>query len=167
MDPAESLAKLREGNARFAAGKPSAKNLTEQRKSLVSGQQPYAIILTCSDSRVAPEHIFGAGLGEIFVIRNAGNLVEPIALGSIEYAAEHLGSPLLVVMGHTSCGAVGAACSSDHATGSIDAIVKALAEPVMTGNKEPALVVPENVKCVLGTSAQKAVFSSIWSARAS
>ncbi len=149
MGANQALAKLKEGNARFVAGKTSAKNLPEQRKSLVLDQKPFAIILTCSDSRVSPEHIFDAGLGELFVIRNAGNLVEPIALGSAEYAAEHLGTPLLVVMGHESCGAVGAACAGGRAQGNIGAIVKALAEPVRRGNGEPAAVVRENVLCAI------------------
>lgn len=144
-----ALAKLKEGNSRFVSGKPSPKNLVEQRQSLVSGQKPYAIILTCSDSRVSPEHIFDAGLGELFVIRNAGNIAEPIALGSIEYAAEHLGSALLVVMGHESCGAVKAACASEHAEGNIGAIVSELQEAVKFGGKDSAKVVVENVKCAL------------------
>ncbi len=149
MNPDDAVKKLKEGNARFVAGKPSAKNLVSQRQSLVSGQKPFAIILTCSDSRVAPEHIFDAGLGEIFVVRTAGNIADAIALGSMEYAAEHLGSTLLVVMGHESCGAVKAACMSGHAEGNIGAIVKELQAAVKMGNKEPAKVVEENVKCVL------------------
>ncbi|MEM2137823.1 MAG: carbonic anhydrase [Candidatus Anstonellaceae archaeon] len=149
MDANVALAKLKDGNARFVAGKPSSKNLVAQRQSLVSGQSPFAIILTCSDSRVPPEHIFDAGLGEIFVIRTAGNIADAIALGSIEYAAEHLGSQLLVVMGHESCGAVKAACGSDHAPGNIDAIVKELQEAVELSGKDTAKTVTENVKCVL------------------
>ena len=155
MDSNEALKMLKEGNARFVSGKPSAKDFSAQRKSLVSGQKPFAIILACSDSRVAPEHIFDAGLGGIFVIRTAGNIADAVALGSIEYAAEHLGTPLLVVMGHESCGAVGAACSSDHAPGNIDSIVKMLAEPVKSGNREPSKVVSENVLCVIANARKK------------
>ena len=155
MNPDDAMKKLQEGNARFVAGKPSAKNLVSQRQSLLSGQQPFAIILTCSDSRVAPEHIFDAGLGEIFVVRTAGNIADAIALGSMEYAAEHLGSTLLVVMGHESCGAVKAACASEHAPGNIDAVVKGLQEAVKLGSKAPEKVVPENVKCVLSTIREK------------
>ncbi len=103
------LEKLREGNRRFAANQPSAKDLAKARLETQNRQQPYAIVLTCSDSRVAPEHIFDAGIGEIFVVRTAGNVVDKIALGSIEYAAEHLYVSLLVVMGHEKCGAVKAA----------------------------------------------------------
>lgn len=74
-----------------------------------NGQHPYAVVVTCSDSRVIPEAIFGAGIGELFVIRVAGNVIGEHELGSIEYAAEHLGCKLVVVLGHTHCGAVGAA----------------------------------------------------------
>lgn len=155
MTSEESLEKLKEGNARFVSGRPSLKNLSEQRKATVSGQKPFAIILTCSDSRVPPEHIFDAGIGEIFVVRTAGNIADAIAIGSAEYAAEHLGSPLLVVMGHESCGAVKAACASDHAEGNINSIVKEIAPAAATAGKDPAKTVPENVKCVLHSIRKK------------
>lgn len=160
MDANGALARLKQGNARFIAGKMAGKNFPEQRKSLVSGQKPYAIVLTCSDSRVCPEHIFDTGLGEIFVVRTAGNIADATALGSIEYAAEHLHSPLLVVMGHSSCGAVGAACASSHAPGNIGAIVKELQEAVKRGGNDPAATVPENVKCVLEAIRKKSAIVS-------
>ncbi|MDR0817948.1 MAG: carbonic anhydrase [Oscillospiraceae bacterium] len=75
----------------------------------VNGQKPYAVIVTCSDSRVPPEHIFSAGIGELFVVRTAGNVIGDFERGTVEYAVGHLGVPLVVVMGHTHCGAVGAA----------------------------------------------------------
>jgi carbonic anhydrase len=107
---AAALAKLKLGNSRFANDKLALRNLdAERRKELVKGQKPFAIILTCADSRVAPEHIFDQGLGEIFVMRVAGNIAGPGMLGSIEYAIEHLHCPLIVVMGHQECGAVKAA----------------------------------------------------------
>lgn len=81
--------------------------------STENGQHPYAIIITCSDSRVIPEAIFAAGIGELFVIRVAGNVIDNHQLGSIEYAAGHLGAPLVVVLGHTHCGAVDAAINHD------------------------------------------------------
>ncbi|VVB98083.1 Carbonic anhydrase [uncultured archaeon] len=102
------LEKLQEGNKSYLA-QGSVKDFARARQETAAGQHPYAIVLTCSDSRVPPEHIFDAGIGEVFVVRNAGNVVDKIALGSIEYAAEHLHCPLLVVMGHESCGAVKAA----------------------------------------------------------
>ena len=84
-----------------------------RRRTYTEGQNPYAIIITCSDSRVIPESIFSAGLGDLFVIRVAGNVIDDHQLGSIEYAAEHLGCRLIVVMGHNHCGAVDAAINHD------------------------------------------------------
>ncbi len=98
---------LKEGNERFVTGSLSNKDsYIEDRKKLCEGQHPFAVVLCCSDSRVVPEIIFDQKLGDLFVIRNAGNIVDEEVLGSIEYAVEHLGSPLVVVMGHASCGAV-------------------------------------------------------------
>ena len=104
---------LLEGNARFAAGTPVHRELVDTRKELLKGQHPRAIILGCSDSRVPPELIFDQGLGELFVVRTAGNVADRVALGSMEYAVEHLHVPLLVVLGHRKCGAVTAAASEE------------------------------------------------------
>ncbi len=98
------------GNEKFVrSGSYSCDTSETVLKSAVSGQEPYAVIVSCSDSRVIPEIIFSAGIGELFVIRVAGNVIDPHQLGSIEYAAEHLGTSLIVVLGHTCCGAVHAA----------------------------------------------------------
>ncbi|MEO1236606.1 MAG: carbonic anhydrase [Planctomycetota bacterium] len=106
----QSLDKLKEGNARFVAGELQHPNLSaERREELAKGQSPYAVIVSCSDSRVPPELVFDAGPGDLFVIRVAGNVVGDDAMASIEYAVAVLGSPLVVVMGHESCGAVDAA----------------------------------------------------------
>ena len=110
---AEVWNSLMAGNQRFVAGKPQARNLVSLRHKLASGQSPKAIILSCSDSRVGPELVFDQSLGDIFVVRTAGNIADKVALGSIEYAVDHLHSPLLVVLGHQKCGAVNAACSGD------------------------------------------------------
>jgi carbonic anhydrase len=113
------------GNRRFVAGKPQARDIVSLRHQLASGQSPKAIILACSDSRVGPELIFDQTLGDIFVVRTAGNIADPVALGSIEYAVEHLHSPLLVVLGHQKCGAVNAACSGEKMPSpNLDAIVE-------------------------------------------
>jgi carbonic anhydrase len=104
---------LLQGNQRFVMGEPQPRLLISSRQRLVYGQQPKAIILTCSDSRVSPELIFDKGLGDIFVVRTAGNVADPVALGSIEYAAEHLHAGLLVILGHENCGAVAAAASGE------------------------------------------------------
>jgi carbonic anhydrase len=108
----EALAKLKSGNQKFlTAPELCAADMTKQRADVAKDQSPWATILTCSDSRVSPELIFGgAGLGELFVVRNAGNVADTASMGTIEYGAEHLGSPLVVVLGHQRCGAVEAAC---------------------------------------------------------
>jgi carbonic anhydrase len=122
---AEVWTGLMAGNQRFVAGKPQARNLVSLRHKLASGQSPKAIILACSDSRVGPELVFDQSLGDIFVVRTAGNIADKVALGSIEYAVEHLHSPLLVVLGHQKCGAVNAACSGEKMpSANLDAIVE-------------------------------------------
>lgn len=98
------------GNKRFVEGKQKHPHESlEWRQSLVNGQHPFAVILSCADSRVSPELVFDEGLGDLFVIRTAGEVLDTAVIGSIEYAIEHLGVPLIVVVGHESCGAVGAA----------------------------------------------------------
>jgi carbonic anhydrase len=109
----EVWSSLMAGNNRFVAGKPQPRALVSLRQKLASGQSPKVIILSCSDSRVGPELIFDQSLGDIFVVRTAGNVADPVALGSIEYAVDHIHSPLLVVLGHQKCGAVNAACSGE------------------------------------------------------
>jgi carbonic anhydrase len=106
----EALERLIEGNRRFAAGMESESGLSRRarRAELVAGQQPFAIVLGCSDSRVPAEIVFDQGLGDLFVIRVAGNVVAPSQVGSVEFAAERFGSRLVVVLGHSQCGAVAA-----------------------------------------------------------
>lgn len=108
MSAAEALARLREGNQRFVADIRSNKTAPTQsrRGELVSGQEPFAVIFGCSDSRVPAEIVFDQGLGDLFVIRVAGNVVAPSLVGSVEFAAAHFATPLVVVMGHTQCGAI-------------------------------------------------------------
>jgi carbonic anhydrase len=122
----EALQKLMDGNKRFVSGTLAQKDLGDaKRKELAKGQKPFATVLTCSDSRVPPELLFDQGLGDVFVVRVAGNVVDPIALGSIEYAAEHLGSPLLLILGHSHCGAVKATLEAKgKPEGNIGAIIK-------------------------------------------
>ncbi len=108
ISPQAALERLREGNQRFASGVRSIDTLLSQaqRSELVGGQEPFAVILGCSDSRVPVEIIFDQGLGDLFVIRVAGNIVAPSHIGSVEFAAEAFGTRLVVVLGHSSCGAV-------------------------------------------------------------
>ena len=128
---AEVWNSLMAGNRRFVAGRPQTRDLISLRHKLVSGQSPKAIILSCSDSRVGPELIFDQSLGDIFVVRTAGNVADAVALGSIEYAVDHLHSPLLVVLGHQKCGAVNAACSGEKMPSpNLDAIVEKISPAV-------------------------------------
>jgi carbonic anhydrase len=102
---------LMNGNKRFVDGKPGSRDIISRRQSLEKSQHPLVAVLSCSDSRVPPEVIFDQGLGDLFVVRVAGNSSDPIGIGSLEYAVEHLGTVVIVVLGHQSCGAVTAACS--------------------------------------------------------
>jgi carbonic anhydrase len=111
----EVLQRLKDGNERFARGEPRfAVVHKELLAQLARAQRPYATIIGCSDSRVAPELIFDAGLGELFIIRVAGNVISPEVMGSIQYAGVHLKTPLFVVLGHEGCGAVTAALDAIH-----------------------------------------------------
>lgn len=122
--------KLIAGNRKFVAARAASVDASEAvLKASLAGQSPYAAVITCSDSRVIPEAIFSAGIGELFVIRVAGNVIDTDVLGSIEYASAHLGTELVVVLGHDHCGAVDAALNH-HNTGYTkhitDAILKAI-----------------------------------------
>jgi carbonic anhydrase len=110
MSARDALERLKEGNRRFAAGLRSLEALAShtRRADLLGGQQPFAIVLGCSDSRVPAEIVFDQGLGDLFVIRVAGNVVAPSQVGSVEFAATRFGTPLVVVLGHSQCGAVAA-----------------------------------------------------------
>lgn len=129
--PDAALRLLLEGNQRFIQGLVRHPHQTvERRKETSASQAPFAVVLTCADSRLSPEIVFDQGLGDLFVIRNAGNLLSDHVLGSIEYAVEHLHSPLIVVMGHTRCGAVAAAVAGGEAGGHVQSIVNSLAPVV-------------------------------------
>ena len=125
ISAAEAKKKLIEGNQRYLEAKTGLGSISMalRRKTAEEGQHPYAIVITCSDSRVIPEHIFSAGIGELFVIRVAGNVLDNHQLGSIEYAAEHLGTKLILMLGHTRCGAVDSVIAG-HSGGFIDYILK-------------------------------------------
>jgi carbonic anhydrase len=107
--PADALKRLMDGNARYAANTPNQRDFSSGRAARVQGQYPIATILSCADSRVAPELAFDQGPGDLFVVRVAGNIVNPDLLASLEYGAQFLGVPLIMVLGHTGCGAVDAA----------------------------------------------------------
>ena len=133
----QAIALLKQGNERFLKDQSEQINISsERRTTLKDGQSPYAVVISCSDSRVSPSHIFNAGLGEIFEIRVAGNVLDDIALGSVEYGAEHLGCPVIVVMGHECCGAVtatyNAVTKKEKVEGHISSIVDEITPSVVS-----------------------------------
>ncbi len=119
---------LAAGNRRFVTGKAATHDLPGERKALTKSQHPRVAVISCSDSRVPPELVFDTGLGELFVVRSAGEDDDPLSVGSLEYAVEHVGSSVIVVMGHQSCGAVTAACSGGKSeSANLDAVVSPIA----------------------------------------
>ncbi|NTU43840.1 MAG: carbonic anhydrase [Nitrospirales bacterium] len=133
----DSFQKLMEGNKRFVSGELHHWDVKEKRESLVRGQHPSAIVVACSDSREVPELLFDQDLGDLFVVRAAGNVLDAVELGSIEYAAEHLHAPLVIILGHDSCGAVTAAVDAKgKPEGNIGAIVKRIQPAVKKAKTE-------------------------------
>jgi carbonic anhydrase len=136
-DAAEALVWLKEGNQRFASSRPRhAHEAASWRKHLQAGQHPFATILACSDSRVSPELVFDQGFGDLFVIRVAGNIVAMDVLGSLQYATQHLQTPLIVVMGHECCGAVTAAVEALEGRGTEPRFIAALVAAIEPGLKD-------------------------------
>lgn len=133
LSPDEALEKLKSGNAKYvAAPELCVAEIGKRREEVAAGQAPWATILTCADSRVPPELLFGGlTLGKLFVCRNAGNTADIATLGSIEYAAEHLGSPLIVVLGHQKCGAVQAACEVARTGETLPGAMGEMVEPIV------------------------------------
>lgn len=164
--PDVALARLKEGNRRFvanpmSAGKPTAARRTETAQS----QHPFAVIVGCADSRTSPELVFDQNIGDLFVVRTAGNLVDDHALGSIEYAVEHLGSRLIVVLGHERCGAVKAALGSARAPGHINSLVRDIQPAVKAARSKAgdalANAVRENASLVAEKIRKEAEFGEL------
>ena len=148
-DPAinQALQTLIEGNKRFAAMNGTHPNQGKERRDEVKGgQKPFAVIVGCSDSRIPPEILFDQGIGDIFVIRLAGNIVDDTALGSIEYAVDHLGTRLVVVLGHAKCGAVTAATQGGEAHGHIGSIVQLIIPAVEQARAKSGDLVDNSIK---------------------
>ena len=161
-----ALAKLKEGNLRFATTEVSQSKPTAARRAeTAQAQHPFAIIVACADSRSAPELVFDQNLGDLFVIRTAGNLVDDHALGSIEYAVAHAGARLIVVLGHTRCGAVTAALESDHAPGHIQSLVRDIQPAVKAVKGKPgdalAAAITENARQVAAQIKAKAALDDL------
>jgi len=151
----QSLQTLLEGNRRFAGSKQLHPNQDRERRNEVAkGQKPFAIIVGCSDSRIPPEILFDQGIGDLFIIRLAGNIVDDTALGSIEYAVDHLGVRLVVVLGHSKCGAVTATVQGGEVHGHIGSIIQAITPAIdRAKGKTGDLVdntIRENTKLVAG-----------------
>ena len=137
LSAAEALDQLEAGNQRFVSGASEHPHCDPARRAeLAGGQRPFATVVTCSDSRVPVELVFDQGLGDVFVIRVAGNIADDAVLGSIEYASMHLGVNLVVVMGHQSCGAVGAAVDGSATGTHIDSLIDAIAPAVIEAKAE-------------------------------
>ena len=161
-----ALAKLKEGNLRFTTSEVSqSKPNAARRAETAQGQHPFAIIVGCADSRIAPELVFDQNLGDLFVVRTAGNLIDDHALGSIEYAVAHAGARLIVVLGHTRCGAVTAALESDHAPGHIQSLVRDIQPAVKAAKGKPgdalAAATTENARQVAAQIKTKAALGDL------
>lgn len=132
MTPDQALAALKEGNDKFVTDAPYRQATDRARRlEIARGQTPFAVLVSCSDSRVPPELLFGRGLGELFIVRNAGNTVDTTALGSIQYAALELGVPLVVVLGHEKCGAVDAAVKVIKDNATFPGAIGQMVEPIV------------------------------------
>ncbi|MBL6082383.1 carbonic anhydrase [Belnapia sp. T18] len=132
LTPDQALALLKTGNAEYQHGTHYILAHGRQRRAeLAKGQAPFAVLVGCSDSRVSPELLFGRGLGELFIVRNAGNTVDTTALGSIEYGVGVLGCPLVVVLGHEGCGAVAAAMQVVERDGTFPGVIGELVQPIV------------------------------------
>ena len=149
----ESLNRLIEGNARFVSDHLDGKlQDSSRRESIIGGQEPYAIILGCSDSRIVPELIFDTGLGELFVVRVAGNVANSSSIASIEFAVAELGTKLIVVLGHQNCGAVTAAVYGGYNGNNLNRLLSYLT-PAIVASKEGATVddvAKKNVELTVG-----------------
>ena len=155
VGPAEAISKLKEGNSRYTSGNlQHPGQTTERRTELAKTQHPFAAIVSCSDSRVPPEIVFDQGLGDLFIVRVAGNVINDEGLGSIEYTVDHLGTRLILVLGHQRCGAVDAAretiAAKGKAPGHIQSLVTAIKPAVeATAKDDLETTVKANVKNVV------------------
>ena len=142
-----SLERLLEGNRRcLECGPHHPRQDAGRRAEVAAGQHPFAVIVGCSDSRIPPEVVFDKGLGDLFVVRLAGNVVDDMALGSVEYAVEHLGTRLVVVLGHARCGAVTAAVNHGDAPGHVHSIVKAILPAIEKARGMPGDLVDNAIR---------------------
>ena len=135
MNAKKALQELVAGNQRFTANRMLTQNHLDRIKDTAPQQKPIAVVIACSDSRVVPEFIFDQGIGDLFVVRLAGNIIDDSVLGSVEYAVQQLGVRLIMVLGHTFCGAVNAAMDSTQPAGHLRTITDSIAPAVQTAKK--------------------------------
>jgi carbonic anhydrase len=162
ITPDEALKRLMGGNRRFTtAAMTHPDQSVERRTSQAAGQAPFAIIVSCSDSRVPPEILFDQGIGDLFVIRSAGEVVTDVGIGSIEYAAAHLSVPLIMVLGHERCGAVKATVDGGEAPGSIGSIVTLIKPAVDKAKAKGGEVLENAIKLNAGLVSERIAASPI------
>ncbi|MBW1765830.1 MAG: carbonic anhydrase [Deltaproteobacteria bacterium] len=162
-----ALAKLMSGNKRYVMAKQLHSNLTSERRAeLKDGQCPIAIILGCSDSRVPPELIFDQGLGDLFVVRVAGNILDNVVLGSIEYAASHLGTSLVMILGHSKCGAIEATAARGRMEGHLPCLAAAIQPSLDEVKDKPGDLINNAAKENAKMIGQKLLSEPILAARA-
>jgi carbonic anhydrase len=160
VPPEKAMARLKAGNARFAKGLHRRVDYVAERATLIKGQQPYAILLACSDSRVPPELVFDESLGKLFIVRVAGNVVDQVALGSIEYGVEELGARLIVVLGHQSCGAVEATLKGGSLPPNIAAIARKI-KPAADRAKERGLGPEATLKLAIEENVRQQIHDAL------
>jgi carbonic anhydrase len=152
----EVLQELLAGNRRYAAGAAIRPHCDPHRRcDCCSGQDPGTVVVTCSDSRVPPELIFDQGLGDLFVVRTAGHVLGAAAMGSIQYAAEHLSVPLVLVLGHTSCGAVTAAVEDAHPDGDLGLTIEQIRPAVAQARRQGGDLLAESIKAQVRITAER------------
>ena len=158
LTPEEALKRLLEGNKRMVSGLLQGPDRSQARRlEVAGGQKPFAVVVTCSDSRVPPELLFDQGYGDIFVVRTAGNVVDDVALGSIEYAIEHLGAKLVVVLGHSKCGAVKAVVDGGALPGHLPAIAGMIQPAVEKSRGKPGELMANAVRMNVKMVAQRII----------
>lgn len=163
VTPAEALSRLMEGNDHYVNDQLTHPNHTSDRRDeIAAGQAPFATIVGCSDSRVSPEIIFDQGLGDLFIVRVAGNVVGPVELDSVEYSTKVLGASLVLVMGHESCGAVTAVMKGQ--TADIEAVAN-LIEPAIQGSKTAEDAIKANVRSIVANLKKTPVIKKLMAAK--
>lgn len=156
LGESDTLKILIAGNKRFASGNPIHPHQSKKHRITVAkDQRPIAVIVTCSDSRVSPEIIFDQGLGDLFVICTASNVVDDIGIGSIEYAVKHLGTKVIIVMGHEKCGAVVATINGEEELGYISSITNAIKPVVQNVKNQPGNLLENAVKANVDTIVER------------